>query len=58
MTRAATLVMRRMQNPGEHMSDAVNALRLVSRDLGAPGRDDTYGWGELAPNTQLSAESH
>jgi hypothetical protein len=26
----------------------IDSLKIEARDLGAPGRDSIYGWGELA----------
>ena len=33
--------------------DPVKALRLVSLDLGAEGRDDVYGWGLTRINSDM-----
>lgn len=34
----------------------IASLKSEARDLGAPGRDATYGWGELAVPNALTAE--
>lgn len=33
--------------PGHAMKDVMVSLQRTARDLGAPGRDPTYGWGEI-----------
>jgi len=44
----ATILAQRLATTSEqHISDVVATLRNEARDLGAPGRDTTYGWGEL-----------
>ena len=35
----------------------IDTLKNEARDLGAPGRDTTYGWGELAIPQPLTANS-
>ena len=51
---AGLLLQRRTQYPKESPADALGALRLASRDLGAAGRDEIYGWGELTTTNRPS----
>jgi subtilisin family serine protease len=39
------------------LQDVIASLRSEARDLGAPGRDSIYGWGELAIPVALTASS-
>jgi subtilase family protein len=39
------------------LQDVIAALKSEARDLGAPGRDTTYGWGELDIPSALTASS-
>jgi len=39
------------------VQDVIAALKSQARDLGAPGRDSTYGWGELDIPSALTASS-
>ena len=39
------------------ISGVIDALKSEARDLGAPGRDAIYGWGELATPQTLTANS-
>jgi minor extracellular protease Epr len=39
------------------LQDVVASLKSEARDLGAPGRDATYGWGELNSPSALTASS-
>lgn len=40
------------------LQDVIASLKTEARDLGAPGRDATYGWGELESPSALTASSH
>lgn len=44
---AAALALRAETHRDEKMGDAVTALASEARDLGATGRDEIYGWGEV-----------
>ena len=35
----------------------IDSLKTEARDLGTPGRDSIYGWGELAIPQALTANS-
>lgn len=39
------------------VSNVIDSLRSEARDLGAPGRDAIYGWGELETPEALTASS-
>jgi hypothetical protein len=41
----------------ENLQDVIASLKRAARDLGAPGRDSTYGWGELESPSALTASS-
>ena len=53
VTAAATLVRSRW--PGMDAANVVNRLIRTAKDLGAPGRDDRYGFGEVDPVAALTA---
>lgn len=53
---ASLLLQRRLTYPDESDAEVLLALRLTSRDLGAPGRDEIFGWGELTAPPDLHAD--
>ena len=52
---AAVLLQRRTLYPHEAGSESLAALRRASRDLGAPGRDEIFGFGEVAQPLRAGA---
>ncbi len=54
VTGAAALV--RSKDPTLSAANAVNRLIRTASDLGAPGRDDRYGYGLVNPLAALTAE--
>jgi hypothetical protein len=52
----AAAIARRL-NGAAGLQDVIAALKSEARDLGAPGRDATYGWGELDIPSALTASS-
>ncbi len=51
---AASLI--RSRNPTMTAPNVINRLISTARDLGRPGRDDQYGYGEVDPAAALRAE--
>lgn len=45
---SAALARHVASNPGESVGAAVSALAATARDLGKPGRDEIFGWGEIS----------
>ena len=54
-TATAALVLG--ENPSLSASDLVHAIEASATDLGAPGRDDTFGYGLINPRGALLAAS-
>jgi subtilisin family serine protease len=52
----AAAIARRLEGSAG-LQDVIASLRNEARDLGAPGRDATYGWGELESPSALTANS-
>jgi type VII secretion-associated serine protease mycosin len=52
---AATAALVRSRWPGMSAANVINRLIRSARDLGAPGRDDQYGFGEIDPAAALTA---
>jgi subtilase family protein len=52
----AAAIARRL-NGAAGLQDVLAGLKSEARDLGAPGRDATYGWGELDIPSALTASS-
>jgi len=50
---AATAALLRSRYPGMSAANVVNRLIRTARDLGTPGRDDQYGYGEVNPVAAL-----
>lgn len=53
----AAAIARRLEG-SSGLQDVIASLKGEARDLGAPGRDATYGWGELDAPIALTASSH
>jgi hypothetical protein len=53
----AAAIARRLEG-SSGLQDVIASLTGEARDLGAPGRDATYGWGELDAPIALTASSH
>jgi subtilisin family serine protease len=53
---AASAALIRSRFPGLSAANVINRLISTARDLGAPGRDDRYGFGEVNPVGALRAE--
>jgi type VII secretion-associated serine protease mycosin len=51
---SATAALVRAKSPGLRAGDVVNRLITTAVDLGQPGRDDTYGYGEVDPLRALT----
>jgi type VII secretion-associated serine protease mycosin len=51
---SATAALVRAKSPGLRAGDVVNRLITTATDLGQPGRDDTYGYGEVDPLRALT----
>ncbi|MBK1870292.1 S8 family serine peptidase [Aestuariivirga sp. YIM B02566] len=45
----AAIALARKNDPEARMEDILSRLTTTAEDLGAPGRDDTFGWGLLNP---------
>lgn len=54
VTAAATLIRSRW--PHMNAANVINRLIRTARDLGPPGRDDQYGFGEVDPVAALTAQ--
>jgi subtilisin family serine protease len=52
----AAAIARRLEVTAD-VQDVIASLKSEARDLGAPGRDATYGWGELYIRSPLTASS-
>jgi hypothetical protein len=52
----AAAIARRLDSAAG-LQDVIAALKSEAHDLGAPGRDTTYGWGELDVPSALTASS-
>ena len=52
----AAAIARRLE-AGADVGGVIDSLKSEARDLGAPGRDAIYGWGELAIPQTLTANS-
>jgi minor extracellular protease Epr len=52
----AAVIARRIHDAAT-VQDVIAALESEAHDLGAPGRDTTYGWGELDLPSALTASS-
>jgi hypothetical protein len=52
----AAAIARRLDGSSE-LQSVIASLKNEARDLGAPGRDSTYGWGELESPSALTASS-
>lgn len=52
----AAAIARRLDGAAD-VQDVIASLKSEARDLGAPGRDATYGWGELDIRSVLTASS-
>lgn len=52
----AAAIARRLDGSAS-LQDVIASLQHEARDLGAPGRDATYGWGELESPSALTASS-
>jgi len=53
---SAALALRCLEHPDESTSTAVAALARGARDLGAAGRDEVFGWGEIEPPRTATAK--
>jgi len=53
---AATASLIRSRYPSMTAPNVINRLISTARDLGKPGRDDQYGYGEVDPVAALRAE--
>src|SRR5690349_9406828 len=53
---AATASLIRSRYPALTAPNVINRLISTARDLGQPGRDDQYGYGEVDPAAALRAE--
>jgi type VII secretion-associated serine protease mycosin len=51
---SATAALVRSKSPSLKAGDVVNRLITTAADLGQPGRDDTYGYGEVDPLRALT----
>ncbi len=51
----AALAVARAREPGRPAAEIVEALAGRARDLGAPGRDPTFGWGLVQAETGCGA---
>jgi len=51
----ATIALVRSRYPDLDAANVVNRVIETARDLGAPGHDDRYGYGEVDPVTALTA---
>lgn len=45
----AAIALARKSEPEARMEDVLSRLATAAEDLGAPGRDDVFGWGLLNP---------
>jgi subtilisin family serine protease len=54
---AATAALIRSRYPGMSATNVINRLVSTARDLGAPGRDDRYGYGEVNPVAALRSDA-
>lgn len=52
----AAAIARRLDGAAD-VQDVIASLKSEARDLGAPGHDATYGWGELDIRSALTASS-
>ena len=52
----AAAIARRLEGSAG-VGGVIDSLKTEARDLGAPGRDAIYGWGELASPQALTADS-
>jgi hypothetical protein len=52
----AAMIARRLGDSAG-LQDVISELKSEARDLGAPGRDATYGWGALESPGKLAASS-
>jgi subtilisin family serine protease len=52
----AAAIARRL-DPSAAVGNVIDSLKSEARDLGAPGRDAIYGWGELLIPKALTASS-
>lgn len=44
----AAIALARKSEPGAQMDEVLSRVTLTAEDLGAPGRDDVFGWGLLS----------
>lgn len=54
----SAVIARRLDAGTANLDAVLAALREEARDLGEPGRDAVYGWGELVIPNALTANSH
>jgi subtilisin family serine protease len=54
---AATAALIRSRYPGMNAANVINRLIRTARDLGPPGRDDRYGYGEVDPLAALRIDA-